>query len=100
MRPGSPVGAKPGISGTSSVPGTHPVGWAMAATGIRSAKAKRDRRIMMGPILHSSLALGTIESRAIRLHDALDPDRAAAARAPLALLAIDGPLMLEIAELA
>src|SRR6516164_2753807 len=46
------------------------------------------------------LALGTEERGAAALHDALDPARAVAIGTALALLAIDGPVVLEISELA
>src|ERR1700733_908281 len=90
--------ASPGISGTSSVPGTKPGAGVSASTAVErpSRAAARIRARVIGPDdTPLSLAFGTIECRAVGLHDAQDALAAGAGGAGLALLAVDPPLMLE-----
>src|SRR5260370_20892625 len=99
-RPPSLTARRPGISGTSSVPGTN-LSAAPAAGGgstARQPNIRAARRRCMIPKLHLPLALGTVECRAVGLDDALDARGAAAVRAFLALLAVDRPMVLEISE--
>src|SRR5476651_1207264 len=92
---------RPLSSGTSSVPARKPdccAASGAAASIVQRIAAIAAKRGMAGA--YSALPLCTIESRAAGLHDALDAAAAIATGTGRALVAVDRPLVLEIAELA